>query len=391
MRGFLKRFHRLAGLATALFLVLAGLTGAVIAWDHELDAALNPRFFRAPGGAALPALELADRLERGDPRLRVTYAPLAVPPGHTWLARVEPRLDPATGRPYALGFDQVAVDPATGAIQARRLWGRLSLAREDLLPCLYKLHYSLHLPGTWGVLLMGCVGLLWTFDCFAALAASFPSLPAWRRSFRFRFGLGWVRAVFDLHRSGGVWAWGALLVLAATSVSMNLGDPVVRPLVGRLSTLAPSPFDPREAGGPAVDRRGILDAARAEAARRGWTRPPGGLFLASGVYGVGFFEPGRDHGDGGLGNAWLYFRARDGAPAGAQVPGEGSAGDVFLQAQFPLHSGRILGLPGRVLVSALGLAVAALSATGVALWARRRYLAWCSKTPFQSSPGGAPR
>jgi uncharacterized iron-regulated membrane protein len=54
------------------------------------------------------------------------------------------------------------------------------------------------------------------------------------------------------------------------------------------------------------------------------------------------------------------------------IPGEGSAGDIFLQAQFPLHSGRIFGVAGRVAVSILGLAVAVLSATGVIIWARRR-------------------
>ena len=39
---------------------------------------------------------------------------------------------------------------------------------------------------------------------------------------------------------------------------------------------------------------------------------------------------------------------------------------------FPLHSGRILGLPGRVLVSVLGAAIALFSATGVWLWWSRR-------------------
>ena len=43
-----------------------------------------------------------------------------------------------------------------------------------------------------------------------------------------------------------------------------------------------------------------------------------------------------------------------------------------MQAQFPLHSGRILGLPGRILVSLLGLAVAMLSLTGVVIWMRKR-------------------
>ena len=57
---------------------------------------------------------------------------------------------------------------------------------------------------------------------------------------------------------------------------------------------------------------------------------------------------------------------------GDRIPGRGSAGDVFLQAQLPLHTGRIIGLPGRVLMSALGLVVAMLSVTGVLLWARKR-------------------
>jgi uncharacterized iron-regulated membrane protein len=54
------------------------------------------------------------------------------------------------------------------------------------------------------------------------------------------------------------------------------------------------------------------------------------------------------------------------------VPGEGSAGDIFLQAQFPLHSGRIIGLPGRIRISLMGLAVATLSVTGLVIWWRKR-------------------
>ena len=90
------------------------------------------------------------------------------------------------------------------------------------------------------------------------------------------------------------------------------------------------------------------------------------------AYGVGFHEPGAEHGDVGLGVPWLYVDARSGTLLGARVPGEGSAGDLFMQLQFPLHSGRIAGVPGRVLVSLLGLLVATLSITGVVIWARKR-------------------
>jgi uncharacterized iron-regulated membrane protein len=39
---------------------------------------------------------------------------------------------------------------------------------------------------------------------------------------------------------------------------------------------------------------------------------------------------------------------------------------------FPLHSGRILGVTGRVLMSLTGVLVAMLCATGVLIWARKR-------------------
>ena len=42
MRAFLVLLHRWFGLFIAVFLIIAGLTGALISWDHELDEWLNP-------------------------------------------------------------------------------------------------------------------------------------------------------------------------------------------------------------------------------------------------------------------------------------------------------------------------------------------------------------
>ena len=85
-----------------------------------------------------------------------------------------------------------------------------------------------------------------------------------------------------------------------------------------------------------------------------------------------FFHPGNDHGAGGVGPAQLYYDSEDGRPIGQRLPWVGTAADIFVQAQFPLHSGRIVGLPGRILISIMGLVVAALSATGVVIWWRKR-------------------
>lgn len=379
------RLHRGLGLATAVFLFVAGLSGAVIAWDRPLDAALNPAFYRASTtGPALSAFEIARRVEAADPRIQVTYLPLEAAPGATLQMRVAPRVDLATGRPYVLGFDELAADPATGIVQARRQWGAFSLSRLNLIPFVYKLHYTLHLPrvagfdaGTW---LMGSVALMWFLDGLVALGLSFPSLKSWRKSFAFRIGRGGYALTFDLHRSGGVWLWALLVVVACTSVSMNLGKTVVRPLVAWFSPLAPVPLERAEfrieAGtqrAPLAREQVVAQALR-DARARGVTAPVGAVYRVPGkdACAVGFFAPGNARGDTGLGNAWLYYNASTGRLVDTVIPGRGSAGDIFLQAQFPLHSGRIFGTAGRIAITLLGLAIATLSATGVMIWARKR-------------------
>jgi uncharacterized iron-regulated membrane protein len=383
MRRVLGQLHRWLGLATALFLFVAGLTGAIIAWDHELDAWLNPALFELPGvNTALPSTELARRVEQHEPRLRVRYLPMSVEAGHTLTMFVDARIDPATKRPYELGYDEIAVDPSSGAVLAqRRALSAASLSRAELVPFLYKLHYTLHLPAVGGFptgkWLMGLVAMVWFLDGFIALWISFPSWKTWRKSFAFRLGRGAHKLTFDLHRSSGVWAWLLLTVLAFTAISMNLGRELVRPTVRVFSTLTPTPFDhpaPQRLGEPTLTREQVVALARTHADKLGIHAPLGGILYSGArhLYLAGFYQPGNAHGDWGLGNARLYFDADSGKLVGKLLPGTGSAGDLFMQAQFPLHSGRILGKTGRVLISLLGLVIAMLSATGIVLWARKR-------------------
>jgi uncharacterized iron-regulated membrane protein len=378
----LSQLHRWLGLATAVFLFVAGLTGAIIAWDHELDGWLNPElFFVESSGAALPGTELARLVEQQEPRLRVRLLPLHAQPGHTLPMFVEPRIDPATKKPYALGYEQIFVDPRSGEVRGRRQYGAVSLARQELIPFLYRLHYTLHLPPVGGLplgkWLMGLVAVVWFLDGFIALWISFPSWKVWRKSLTFRFKQGAHKLTFDLHRSSGVWAWSLLTVLAFTAISMNLGRELVRPVVNVISPLRALPFDRKvdaNAGEPKLTREEVVALAARHGARLGIGAPVGGIAFnkARRLYFAGFYTPGNEHGDWGLGNARLYFDADTGELVSALIPGEGSAGDLFVQAQFPLHSGRILGTAGRIVVSVLGLVIAMLSATGVLLWARKR-------------------
>jgi len=91
-----------------------------------------------------------------------------------------------------------------------------------------------------------------------------------------------------------------------------------------------------------------------------------------GFYNVSFFHPGADAGAGGMGLSSLYMDTRDGRVLSQNVPWKGTAADVFVQLQFPFHSGRILGIPGRILMSLMGVMVSMLSVTDLVIWERKR-------------------
>jgi uncharacterized iron-regulated membrane protein len=399
LRPALTFLHRWVGLFIAAFLFVSGVTGAVISWDHELDDLLNPHLMYAKTkGPALPPLDLARQIEARDPRVQVTYVPLAPEPGGTLAFGVSARLDPKTGKLFEPHYNQVFIDPASGAEQGRREWGAVwPITTETFVSFLYVLHYSLHIPemwgiDRWGVWLLGIVAVLWTLDCFVGFYLTLPPRIASSRKagagFWSRWKPAWLiktkasayRINFDIHRAFGLWLWGVLFTVAFTAFSLNLYSEVFYPLMSRVSQVTPSPFDLRKPAPPNAPIQAlrsydqVLEAARAEARRRGWPAPAGGAFYTPdfGIYGVAFHEPGGDHGAAGVGPPYLYYDGRTGQLAGSRQPWVGTAADIFVQAQFPLHSGRILGLPGRILISATGLVVAALSVTGVVIWLRKR-------------------
>lgn len=397
IRPFFGLIHRWVGLFIALFLFVSGVTGAVISWDHELDELLNPQLTEARArGEPRDSFELLKELEKRHPHVQVTYVPLAVENGHSLSFGVEPRIDPKTGRLFESSFNEVFVDPATGHELGKREWGAVwPITRETFVSFLYKLHYSLHLPemwgrDEWGMWLMGVVALLWTLDCFVGFYLTLPARKTsrsarslwerWKPSWFVRTKGGSYKFNYDLHRAGGLWTWGLLFVVAFTAFSMNLYSEVFYPLMSKISDVTPTPFDvrePREEHQPIAPQFSfddIVKRASADARQRGWKQPVGDVYYARGygIYSVSFYRPEEGHGVGGAGHRRLYLDGQDARLLGESQPWQGTLADIFVQAQFPLHSGRILGIPGRILISLMGLVVAGLSVTGVYLWWHKR-------------------
>ncbi len=360
MRTALARLHRYVGLALAGYLVIAGLTGSVIAFQHEIDGWLNADLMR-------PAVT-------GDPRplAEQQAAVRAAYPGADLLMVA---FDRATAFSVLSGgaVQTVFVDPGTARILGARPADGGCCDRRSTVRFLYVLHYSLH-GGTLLRLILGAVSLVWFVDCFVGLYLTLPRgrpfWPKWRPAWAVKRGASTARLTFDLHRAGGLWPWALLAIVAFSGAYLNLKGPVFVPIIEATmpvtrSALSISPD--RAAPPPALDYAAAEAAARAEATRLGWDGVLQFLWLGRehGLYHAAFEAAAGGRSD-------LLVDAATGRIVEIRPFAGGTAGDLLMDVQLPLHSGRILGLAGRILVCATGIATVVLSVTGVLIWWRRR-------------------
>ncbi|WP_445372149.1 PepSY-associated TM helix domain-containing protein [Methylomonas sp. HW2-6] len=391
-RPFWVVVHRYAGLATTAFLIIVGLTGSLLAFYHELDTWLNPAF--SVPAAGQPRLELPvvlERVERLAPNARLQSVNLGHDLVEVWL---EPKTNPMNGKPYALDYDQLLLNPYNGDELGRRKWGDLSQGLTNLLPFVYRLHYALALDeiGGW---IMGITALVWTLDSFVGFyltlpparrnAAGAPAKPFWRRwavAWKIKWQGSAYRINFDLHRAGGLWLWLLLLTFAWSSVYMNLSDsvyaPVTRTLVGEYHEPwidVPDLDQPLE--NPAIgwrDAYRIAGESLAQAARgRGVAvnEPVSFRYNAAKGFYVYTARTGADIQDTG-GETRLVLDATTGAPKLLLFPRGQYAGNTVTSWLAALHMAKVFGLPYRIVVCILGLAIVMLSVTGVVIWLKKR-------------------
>ena len=397
-RPFWVFVHRWVGLAMTPWLIIVALTGAVIAFSDELDAALNPQWFRVHAQARTPMdpIELHDRVEQSFAgRALLDYVVLTAPPGGSVRYIASPTSDPATGRPYRLDQDQVFLDPYSGRLLGARRYDAASLRPENFVNFMNRLHYCLALPGEHlamlGGYVLGVAALLWTIDCFAGVYLTLPRsrarrerahpLTSWWRRWRIAWKLKWpassTRLNFDLHRASGLWAWALLLVLAWSSVSLNLGEvyrPTARAVLGlrtELPTVAAPDAIPRPDWRAALARGRQLMAIEARAARFAVNREDTLAFDP--VHGAIVYTvwSSLDHARWPM--TAVTFDARDGRFLRADWAGhpDDRPGDVFTRWIIWLHMAAVFGLPMQLALSAAGLAITALAVTGLVIWWRK--------------------
>jgi uncharacterized iron-regulated membrane protein len=188
---------------------------------------------------------------------------------------------------------------------------------------------------------------------------------------------------FDLHRAGGLWVWAMLFVLAWSSVGFNLSEvyePVMKTVFAQQPDQASLPaatrlnLSPRLRWPEARDTGRRLMAEQAQA--QGFTvlaenalvhdprRGPHGIYR----YHVQSSRDIRDHG----GSTTVVLDADTGGLVGLWLPTGAASGDTISTWLSSLHMAALWGLPFKLLICVLGLAVAMLSVTGAVIWLRKR-------------------
>ncbi|WP_426337531.1 PepSY-associated TM helix domain-containing protein [Pseudoduganella sp. R-31] len=377
LRARLRDIHLYVSLVFGAIFVIAGLTGVVIAWTHELDGALNPGLLHSRGAegkadaAPSPAQAQAavDRLAEAPGYGKPTMLMLPYEADDVYVAWYrKPNKDKGS-------FDtdvsrQVMLDRYTLDILGERNYGEFGLSRELLMPTLFLLHRYMF-AGDVGKTVIGIAGLLLTITSLLGFALWWPkhTLASLRKALAVRGAVTSRQFNYSFHRSAGFFMTPVLAVLGFTGLAMNLPD-WVRPVVGAVATLE---HNGKVANGPDQGRKPINVAAAMEIAQQ---RVPQGrlsrvsLGSAKAPYEIRLRQPGEiREGDG---STRVSVDAFSGAVLRVRDPLNAASGDTFMNWQFPLHTGEAFGMAGRVLVSFSGLAPLAFMITGLVLWLGRR-------------------
>lgn len=375
--------HRYLGLATALFLIVAGLTGSMLAYYHQIDEWLNPDLFfteeQYPEYLSEPTLFRAaqqyviqhpSNLTTGS----INTMPLEFSSGRSLMFRVNNNPE----------YNQLFISPYTGEILGHRTWGDLTQGIDNFAGFIYRLHYSLWIPNNWGILLLGIIALIWTLDCFIALGTTLPVnkkfnirnfVKRWKQSFKMRWQSKGYSFHFLLHRSAGLWLWGILFIFAWSSVAFNLPE-IYKPVTNFVFEQAPAkPSVKQQHSTLSIEQALVFarDHAKSVAIEKGLElgAERSLRYLANTNSFQYRFHSSLDV-DQSISRSVLYINAHNGELLQVFWPTSQYSATTVTQWLYALHMAEVFGWPYRLFVSLLGLAVCYFSCSGLLIWWKKR-------------------
>jgi uncharacterized iron-regulated membrane protein len=378
-RQLITKLHRWSGLVLLIFLFIAGVTGAVLAFRWEVDALLNPALFNVtPAAKALPQAMIIEGVEKHFPTALVSSITYPQGPQDSLRITLKSKMESHVAHKHVPGmkanveFNQAFVDPYTGAILGQRNTSDFVINRLNFVPFMLRLHYTLFLE-KWGVWFMGGCAVVWFLSSLLGLVLCWPriwaSLKSWKPIVSVRTGQGGYKFNYDLHRAASVITLPVLIVVAFTSIYLNLPN-VVKPVVQQFSPITNAMavkgvgqvgidqivLPPEQAAAIALE---LLPDARIHSVSRDFIK---------GLYTVRLHLP-TDVSPSG--NNTIYVGMLDGVTFLGRTAASRTGGDTFIAWQLPLHAGTAFGLTGQILICLAALAMIAMCITGFDVWLRK--------------------
>ena len=420
--------HRYTGLMMAGFLIMAGITGALLVFHDELDDVFNHKLAHIDKHSMpqLPIATLHDKVISAYPEYNFSSMPTSLEADKSAVFSVDRfRGQSAKNQPKA-PFQEVYINPYNGDILGTR--DKDEWAWRNTMWKVFWLHRDL-LLGDIGKLLLGVVALIWTINCFIGFYLTFPravnnkkiqqkAAPKKRASFIKRWLPAWkirrktntFKLNYDLHHAFGLWLWLMLFIIAWSSVGFNLESvyqPVMQAVVGFegrqskerekgrankadqssaqvLPAIAPLS---NETGSAAIINKAkvnkdnsivyLTEQANIAAQKNGAIveQTLGIRWVAEGGQWQMRFKTDKDIGTHG-GASSITVDAETGGVERINFGYQSSFGNKIDQWLSTLHMGHIGNGVGhlayQIFLAMLGLAVAILSATGIYLWYKGR-------------------
>ncbi|HVW70819.1 MAG TPA: PepSY-associated TM helix domain-containing protein [Steroidobacteraceae bacterium] len=343
----IKKFHRLLGLFAAVFWMVQALTGVALTFRQEIDNAS----VRGPS-VPLQTAGLGERIqaiEQGGGKVSSLWVT------NFAADRFEIFYTGTAGTDRAM-----RVDAAGRALRDGPEHG--TLANGGLIRMLTPLHTSL-LAGPAGKWIIVVSGLLLITNVVLGLKLAWPRAGQWKQVLTLRPTRNAVARFYGLHRTLGLWIAIPLLIVAAAGVLLQFDDDIE----DAFGLAHPLPVDAPV--GSAVSPARALDIALA--------RFPGSTLTALTMPADGHaWYCVRVHAPGEIsrvfGTTTVFVSTADGSILREYPAQAASVGRALYDSIYPIHTGEIGGLGGRLLLLATGIALLVIGVFGIRLWLVRR-------------------
>ena len=359
-RPFWVAIHKWIALTLGLWIALNGLTGSILVFQQDIEAALDPDLYRTGTPYEVADFTLMETavLENYPDRVIHRIERYNKFPDEAYRFTTSP-----AGEPVSMSTDlEVFVDPVTGEILGDRPW-------RTVMQVTRQFHIEL-LAGNIGKKITGFMALFLVATVIVGVVLWWPKNGKYKRALQFRKTSPTPRLIRDLHNVFGMYFLIGFVLVSMTGLVMifpRQADVVVGLFLDTPGN--PSLFSISE---PTEDKPG-LQAIYEEMDRHFPGHVPTEIYYPRSkrsAWGY-FFEP-----------AGLSYTIYTGAAFVDQYSGK--MVDVFdpqtqgagrslvgLWARYS-HSGQMFGMTGRLIVFGAGIAFAALFGTGLYIWLRKR-------------------